>query len=405
MMGANEPQNQTSQSKNQPEESENAESSRVSDTGHPTPPRMEAKSVDSLLLQLAKRKLSEWPSIPELALALQELLAARGIDGYDHDTLEMLSRPEKARNKLEVKGDTNSDRREDLSSGLVPHAPPYDRLSRSPLLSEDLRIFPVPQSHTGERLVLVLEETDADNPGRFLPRLEYASGEPEDVSAMMAMMIVLGDFLKRRSLQDEKSVGAAGGGDKFYMPIDWVIRTVRNRMDGLAPEKKSPERCKSMLDSAANSQMTHASKFILALLRYRRQDFDDLPFEEQLGILEKFSAYLKNLFDAVRSLESFLDYGTPGRNTTPRIKDAEADLQMSLDHDVLGWSQTKVAEFYGINLSQSDKLKGGSSTVAQSIRRGRKLLEETLGKEKWGTLKQELRDRSGDVVKRRSKDS
>ena len=131
-----------------------------------------------------------------------------------------------------------------------------------------------------------------------------------------------------------------------------------------------------------HSLQVHESQYVLSLLRYYRPDFDDLPHEEQLGLIEGACKRVNHFLEASRQIVEFLEYGASGKDLRPAIENANRDVMTAVLRDVEGLSSPQIAE--RLNLSaEKYQVKGGQRAVDKMIERGRKLLEKAFGKEGW----------------------
>ena len=124
-------------------------------------------------------------------------------------------------------------------------------------------------------------------------------------------------------------------------------------------------------------------EFVFLLLRYHRPDFDDLPREEKLDLIERTCVHINECTDAARKLTAFLEYGTPGKRHRGVARTADRDVRAAVRRDVDGWTYRRIGEELGVPLPQDFAYKGDHPTVRQMVSRGRNILERALGKDGW----------------------
>src|SRR5215203_1441446 len=120
-----------------------------------------------------------------------------------------------------------------------------------------------------------------------------------------------------------------------------------------------------------------------SLLHYFRQDFEHLPQEVRLPLVEGTCARIYEFLEALRKLMEFLEYGTPDRNLRRAIENADRDVKAAVLRDVDSLTEPKIAEELSIPISDKAKTKGDYSTVTKLIGRGRKILEKAWDEDTW----------------------
>jgi hypothetical protein len=123
--------------------------------------------------------------------------------------------------------------------------------------------------------------------------------------------------------------------------------------------------------------------YVVALLRYYRPEFDDLPHEEKLVLIKEGCARVNTFLEALRYLEAFLEYGVPGQDLRSRMEKAQQDIKAAELKDVEGLSNTKIGKILGISPTLSDLDRRENSRVRASVKRGRPLLTDAFGEEGW----------------------
>jgi DNA-directed RNA polymerase specialized sigma24 family protein len=93
------------------------------------------------------------------------------------------------------------------------------------------------------------------------------------------------------------------------------------------------------------------------LLHYYRPSYDSLSREEQRDLVdatvERVNAFLK----ASRQLVEFLEYGVPNRKQRAALQDANRDVRAAVLSEVEGLSSPRIAERFGLSLSDAYKTK------------------------------------------------
>jgi hypothetical protein len=98
-------------------------------------------------------------------------------------------------------------------------------------------------------------------------------------------------------------------------------------------------------------------QYVLHLLHYYRPSYDSLSREEQRDLVdatvERVNAFLK----ASRQLVEFLEYGVPNRKQRAALQDANRDVRAAVLSEVEGLSSPRIAERFGLSLSDAYKTK------------------------------------------------
>ena len=128
---------------------------------------------------------------------------------------------------------------------------------------------------------------------------------------------------------------------------------------------------------------TDLLEYVFLLLRYHRPDFDELPREERLDLIESTCSHINECMDATRKLTAFLEYGTPGKRQRGAARTADRDVRAAVRRDVDGWTYRRIGEELGVPLPRDFDYKGDHPTVRQMVSRGRNILERALGKGGW----------------------
>jgi hypothetical protein len=123
--------------------------------------------------------------------------------------------------------------------------------------------------------------------------------------------------------------------------------------------------------------------YVVALLRHFRPEFDRLPHGEQIALVERACTYVNKFVDALRKLMAFLEYGRPWGLPNKIRENVEWDVWAAVLKDVYGLSYTEIGEQFKKAPTLHDEIKGGHKTASNMVKRGRKILEQALGKEGW----------------------
>lgn len=145
--------------------------------------------------------------------------------------------------------------------------------------------------------------------------------------------------------------------------------------------KRGRQRRESVLPGGLQSHQ-HLD-YVLLLLRYYRPDFDNLPQEEKIGLIEHACGHINEFLEALRKLAAFLEYGTPGKRQKSAAKDADRDVRSAIRRDVDGLTYRQIGKEFELPPPKDFEYKGDHPTARQMVMRGRSILERALGKEGW----------------------
>lgn len=127
-----------------------------------------------------------------------------------------------------------------------------------------------------------------------------------------------------------------------------------------------------------------ALDYVLAVLRYHRPGFDDLPLQERADLTAATCSHVNNYLEALRKLMAFVEYGTPGRRIPPTATILiNRDIKAAVLKDVEGLTYREIGRKLGIPPPEDIAHKGDHPTVRKMVRRARKVLEDGLGEEGW----------------------
>jgi hypothetical protein len=135
----------------------------------------------------------------------------------------------------------------------------------------------------------------------------------------------------------------------------------------------------------------HTLAYVVALLRYYRPEFDNLPREERVALIREGCKRVVRFLEALRHLEAFLEYWAPEQDLKSKVEDAARDIEAAEMQDVEKLNNVQLGNRLGIDPPPSEAIKGTNSTARDRAKRGRRLLTSTLGKEGWRKLVEDKR--------------
>jgi hypothetical protein len=118
--------------------------------------------------------------------------------------------------------------------------------------------------------------------------------------------------------------------------------------------------------------------YMVALLRYRRPDFDDHTFEEQLDLVDQHRRRINTFLKKQREHAKFLEYGTPEGIPTRVVERARDQVKAAVLADVEGLSHKKIAKKLGVDVPKRHKENMKIPEIAALVRDGRGLLDNVL---------------------------
>jgi hypothetical protein len=166
--------------------------------------------------------------------------------------------------------------------------------------------------------------------------------------------------------------------------LDHWREAYRSVPDEQASEGKRPE-------LVENLQHPQSLDYVLLLLKHHRPDFDELPQKRRLELIARTCELVNESLASVRKLASFLEFGAPGRLLRNAAEDADRDVRAAVLRDVDGLTNQKIGEELGVDRPGSFATYRDYSTVRDMVRRGRLILERTLGKEGWQRQIQDMK--------------
>ena len=119
--------------------------------------------------------------------------------------------------------------------------------------------------------------------------------------------------------------------------------------------------------------------YMVALLLYRRPDFDDHTLEEQLDLVDQHRGRINTFLEKQREHSKFLAYGTPKGMPTRVVERARDQVKAAVLADVEDLSHKHIANRLGVDVSD-DKYKVNMQIpeIADLVRDGRRHLDNVL---------------------------
>lgn len=119
--------------------------------------------------------------------------------------------------------------------------------------------------------------------------------------------------------------------------------------------------------------------YMVALLRYRRPDFDDHTLEEQLDLVDQHRGRINMFLEKQREHAKFLEYGTPEGMPTQVVERARDQVKAAVLTDVEDLSHREIADILGVDVSEErSKIDMKIPEIAALVRDGRRLLDNVL---------------------------
>jgi hypothetical protein len=123
--------------------------------------------------------------------------------------------------------------------------------------------------------------------------------------------------------------------------------------------------------------------YAYSLLRYIRPDFDGLPQEQRLALIEGAYARINDLLEASRKLAEYLEYGAPDRDLRPAVENAPIDINAAVLRDVDRLTYRDIAEQLDVHISSGARVVSDYSRISRMVARGRDILERAWGRDGW----------------------
>lgn len=122
-------------------------------------------------------------------------------------------------------------------------------------------------------------------------------------------------------------------------------------------------------------------KHIVALLCYRRPDFDKYTLEQQLDLVDKHRKRINEFLEKQREHMVVLEYGSPGKTPRP-VERARDQIRAAVLNDVEGLTHREIADRLGISFDK-EKYKQTKKIpkVVRLVEAGQELLSKVLSVE------------------------
>lgn len=153
-----------------------------------------------------------------------------------------------------------------------------------------------------------------------------------------------------------------------------------DRWTGILENPRADQRLKSTLRNLRHYQTLD---YFLALLRYHRPGFDDLPPRERADLIAETCGYANEFLEALRKLVILLEHGRPNRRGPATTRVTARDVKAAVLKDVDGLTNGQIGEELCIPVPADFVVKGDHPTVRKMVGRGRAVLETALGEEGW----------------------
>jgi hypothetical protein len=128
-----------------------------------------------------------------------------------------------------------------------------------------------------------------------------------------------------------------------------------------------------------------------ALLRYYRPDFDNLPPDQQRGLLEKCCDRINEVLDSVRLLADFLQNGGLDRDQRPAVENPHKYVEAAMLRDVEGLKHREIAGILRVDISEKSVVVDDYSAVVKMVGRRRDILRRAFGKDGWDEMVESMR--------------
>ena len=325
----------------------------------------EELSRDTLSLQDRRRLytfgVSEWNDIPTLAQLWMEELGSKGLRGAHAEMQEL------------ALGDEDDPR------------------TFSARLPKNVR-FPVRWGEKSKQLLWVHPNGGLNQDGQT--HVEVSPRPELTDQAILAALTVLEAGNEYVELDRSRLSKAL---DKMEFPLksriyDYMI-TLRRRATVLESEGSYQAFERFMapypemeVDRALGTQY-QALELIVALLRYYRPGFDDLPRGEQRDLILRTFDFMYKLSKDSLGLIAFLQHGTADKGLPKRgVERAQTYVNAVVWNQVEGLGHREIGQRLGIDPSPTDLRQGGHKKVAAMVKSGKGIVEAAFGKEGWRRL-------------------
>lgn len=170
--------------------------------------------------------------------------------------------------------------------------------------------------------------------------------------------------------------------------VPFYGESVWDRWTKVLKERRSDKEFVEALEGLRHHQ---SLDYVLALLRYHRPGFDEMPREDRVALVAGTCSYINTFLEALRKLMAYLEHGTPGRRIPAATKAASRDVRAAVLKDVDGLTHREIGQELGVPPPEDVGHKGDHPTVRKMVRRGRAILAGALGEEGWLTQAEAMR--------------
>jgi hypothetical protein len=308
----------------------------------------------------------------------------------------------------DVNGLTHSWLEEILEDG-VPYATTYDTLLISPNNGEDRGpVYTPPYSDAYHvRLdndqVIWLRPSASRSPRGYKPIVVLDKQQRETKATVAALTVLEGHISNSEQLRKAlllladlspetlEKVWIVDRYESFFSDsYEVVVRELDKEVDPseqasqkTADEKKWARGLDKYARGLEKYRQLHSLAYLVALLKYYRPEFDQYSWEYRLALMERACTYLHKLLEAVHTFTAFLEYGTPDWGPNRGAKTPARDVKAAILRDVDGLTYRAIGQELGILPPPDVHHKGDYPTVRASVKRGREILEKTLGRDGW----------------------
>jgi hypothetical protein len=142
------------------------------------------------------------------------------------------------------------------------------------------------------------------------------------------------------------------------------------------------QRVRNTPKGMVEERLGHQSRdleYVMALLRYYRSDFDNLPHEDQLALIERTCTHVNAFLDALQNLVSMLEYGTTKGLPKKIISMAQEDVDAAVLKGFEEISNPELAERLNLPPTVHDDVHRDHQVARKKAERGTKILRNGLG--------------------------
>lgn len=134
-------------------------------------------------------------------------------------------------------------------------------------------------------------------------------------------------------------------------------------------------------------------EFALALLRYYRPDFDELPPRTQVVLVDRTCNLIFDISDQSRKLVSFLEYGnSDGELPRNVVTNRQDDVWAAVLRHVKNMKDSEIADWFGYEPTGSEAGKTDRQRARKSADRGEEFMKQALGEEGWRSFIEASKD-------------